>query len=761
MTQSSLRKADEKDLGYGQIFAILLRRRFYVLSVFFGILSTAIVLTIIEKPTYQSSMQLLVEPNYQGRTEQGAQQNPEDQFADSNVEVDNSTQLNLMRSTQLIQKAVDLLQPEYPEISVDGSENGIRKSLMLTQVVEKGADSKQVGTKIFQAVYVDDDRIKTQKVLKAIQRVYQDYNIEQQKLRLTKGLSFINEQLPQVQAKVDQAQAALEKFSRNHNLIAPELQSRDLVNALNTVRENQRINRVQLQNAQARYAALQQQSALTPRKALVASRLSQSYRYQNLLNEIQKTDLSLAQAQLKLTDTNPSVQSLQARRQSQLDLLRQELERIVAGVPEQQNDIEERPIAEGQLGQLDLNLAGQLVEAQVYLQSLMASAQGLAQAEQQLQAQVSPFPSLLVEYNRLQLDVQVNSNTLQQLLKARQELGLEFARGGFDWQVVEEPQPGKQISPNIKTNLLLGIVIGLISACTVAFIREALDDAVHTSDELKRQVSLPLLGITPELPQATRVSQPIANLSINRLPVMEPSMLQMVCWAPFRDSLDLIYKNIILLNDALSLKSLVVTSALAGEGKTTLALGLATTAARLHQRVLLIDTDLRRPSLHKQLNLPNDQGLSTLLTSNATLPSQTSIQYSESCIDVLTSGPTPADPVKLLSSPRMKELLAAFEQNYDLVLLDAPPVLGMVDAIQAASLCSGVVLVGRIGRVTRTEVVQATEMLSKSNVIGVIANGTSGPANSNVPYTDQKESLPLRLYPTLVPAKGATTGNLT
>jgi Mrp family chromosome partitioning ATPase len=98
----------------------------------------------------------------------------------------------------------------------------------------------------------------------------------------------------------------------------------------------------------------------------------------------------------------------------------------------------------------------------------------------------------------------------------------------------------------------------------------------------------------------------------------------------------------------------------------------------------------------------------------------------------------------------MKELMAVFEQNYDLVVLDAPPVLGLVDAIQAASLCSGVVLVGRIGRVTRTEVTQAAEMLSKSNVIGIVANGTSDHSYSNVPYTGQDENLSVRLYPTLV-----------
>jgi hypothetical protein len=227
---------------------------------------------------------------------------------------------------------------------------------------------------------------------------------------------------------------------------------------------------------------------------------------------------------------------------------------------------------------------------------------------------------------------------------------LELAQGGFDWQVVEEPQLGEQIGPSTKQNLLLGVVVGLILGCFAAFVREGFDDAVQNSDDLKKQVDLPLLGIIPELPQVKH-NGTIINLSLVKSQAMEPSISRMVCWPPFRDSLDLIYKNIRLLNYAFSLKSLVITSALAGEGKTTLALSLAITAARLHQRVLLIDTDLRRPSLHKQLNLPNEQGLSTLLTNDANLPSQTSIQPAGLYIDILTSGPTPTDPVKLLSSP--------------------------------------------------------------------------------------------------------------
>ncbi|MBD2095435.1 polysaccharide biosynthesis tyrosine autokinase [Trichocoleus sp. FACHB-591] len=725
LTESKLIEAADTDPGYGQLFAVLMRRRFWLLGVFSGVVSIAAVLTFLAEPIYQSSMQLLVESNYQSKKgENGSTEVP---FADATVEVDNATQLTLMRSSHLLQRAVKILKPQYPEITVAE----IQKSLVLTQLMED-----KVKTKVFQAVYTDSDPEKTKKVLQAIQKVYQDYNREQQQQRLSKGLSFITDQVPKVQRQVNQAEDALEKFRDRQNLIDPEAQSKALFDALNSVRQEQRTNQAQLKDMQARYVALQQQVKRSPQEALVASRLSQSSRYQTLLNELQKSELTLEQQRLRFKDFDPHIKSLLEQRQRQLGLLRAEVSRVLGTVPAQFNASGNDLLKAGQLGATDLTLITQLVEAQVNTRALQARGQSLSQTEQQLTAELKRFPRLLAEYGRLQPNVEVGRETLQQLLKAKQELALEIARGGFDWQVVEAAQLGTQIGPSLKQNLLLGAVAGLILGSVAAFVREGIDDAVHSSDELEKQVAVPLLGLIPAVPRSG-FSEPMLNLSFRKTPALAPATLQVVDWPPFRESLDLIYKNIQLLNSTFPFSSLVVTSALSGEGKSTLALGLAMSAARLHQRVLLIDADLRRPSLHKQLNLPNEQGLSTLLASDRPITEehsyiQPAIAYSN--ISILTAGPTPADPAKLLSSRRMVELISTFEESYDLVLLDAPPVLGIVDAILTASFCSGVLMVGRMGQVTRSELTQATNMLSKLNMVGVIANGAEMPANNYLPY---------------------------
>ncbi|NEP56744.1 MAG: polysaccharide biosynthesis tyrosine autokinase [Symploca sp. SIO2G7] len=734
VNDSNLQATIETDAGYGQLFAVLLRRRFWLLGVFCLVLPIAILNALNKPPVYESSMQLLVESNYQEKQE-GKEVAQE--FADSSVEIDYATQLNLMRSSNLVQQALDLLSPEYPDIKVDD----FTEDLNVSQL-EEGKDQE---TKIFEIVYTSDDPLKTQKALEAIQRVYQDYNLEQQKLRLSEGLAFINKQLPEARQNLVRAETALEQFRKNHNVIDPTEEAKAVSETLESIKSERQKIKADYQEAQASYNTRQQQLELSPQDALIASRLSQSSRYQALLDELQKTELALAEQRTTFTDEAPNVQQLLEQRQSQLTLLQGEVERVLGGTPIPSNISEEGLLREGQLVETDQKLAEELLTLQKQLLALQARDQSLAQTEQQLRGELARLPQLIADYNRLQPEVEIQSATLQRLLEAQQKLGIEIARGGFKWQVVEAPELGEQTGPNTKVDILLGVIVGLFLGGVAAFVREAVDDSVHTADDLKKQVAVPLLGIVPGLPLAS-ASRRIINLPFGKPKFTAPSLKQTVYWLPFRESLDLIYKNIQLLHSGSDISSLVVTSALAGEGKSTLVMGLALSAARLHQKVLLIDANLRHPMLHIQLDLPNEEGLSTLLADETTVPSPVRISPAGSNIDILTAGPIPTDPVMLLSSPRMKELMAKFEQTYDLVLLDTSPILGKVDAIEAASCCSGVVMVGRIDMITQSELMEAMAMLGKFNVIGMIANDGRKAKDNSAAYVEQYNSSSLRVY---------------
>lgn len=720
----SLPQQAETEPGYGHLLNVLVRRRNWVLGILIATLAATAGVTLLMRPTYRSTMQLMVDSNY--RTRQASPENPSFSYADPNVEIDNATQLNVMRSAQLLQRAIDDLKPRYSDLTVEK----LQKKLAVSTIQEQKGNEK-VNTSIFQVTYTDSNRTKTRDVLMALQNVYEQYNVAQQKQRLTRGLAFINEQIPQAETRVSQAESALERFRKSQDLIDPELQSKSLIESLSALQKDQQTNQATLASSQAQYSALQGQLNRDPRQASIAARLSQSSRYQALLNEIQKTEVALVQQKLRFTEKTPFVQTLLEQRQQQALLLRQEAQRVLGADAGALASAGGNLVSIGQLGENDLKFASGLIEAQVNFLAAQARDRTLAANLAQLKSELQRFPALLAEFNRLQPNVKINRETLERLLTAKQELGLEIARGAYDWQTLEQPRLGKKVGPSWLKNLLAGGVLGLMLGGGAALMRDSSDDSVRTSEDFAKQLPVPLLGLVPELP-LPELSLGSRSLPFGRSEVLDPSMMQVLHWAPFRESLDLIYKNLQLMTDGAPISSLVITSALAGEGKSTVALGLAISAARLHQRVLLIDADLRRPGLHKQLDLPNEQGLSTLLMSDRFLGTnavQNANTYSDLPISVLTAGPTPLDSVKLLSSKRMRDLMSMFEQSYDLVIVDAPPTLGIVDAILAASFCDGALLVGRMGRVTRHEVAEAANTLSRLNLLGIVANGASNPSS--------------------------------
>jgi len=728
----------ESAVDIRQLLTILLRRRFLIFGVSCAVMSVAIFLATIAKPKYQSSMQLLVSSNlYEGLQSRNIQGNTDSQFTDPNFQfVDYTAQLRLMLSTKLIQKAVNLLRPEYPDIKVEdilGKKGKQAKpgSLVVSQL-EAGTGLNKVPSQVFEITFKDEDPIKAEKILQALKKVYQDYNIEQQKQRLNKGLSFVNDRLPTIKQEVIKSENNLEQFRQKHNLLDPEAQSKILLDSLANTQKQLQSTRAQLQDVRARYENLQRKMAASPQNGLISSRLSQSTRYQTLLNEIQKTELALAQERLRYTETSPAIAKLTQQRQNQVSLLRQEIGRSLGDRAPTTPQSGKSLLTQGQMGEVDLKLLEELIEVQTASLGLVANEQSLAKSEQQLRSELAKYPTLIAEYNRLLPEVETNRKTLQQLLQAQQSLGLQIAQGGFDWQVLEEPQPGIYMGSGRTLRLAGGAVIGPILGIAIALIWEMFNDAIYSSQQLQKLTNLRLLGRVPKL-SSLRIKKRLRTLFLLQLgsftSAYRDKQLNVYTRLPSHENLDMIYQNIQISNPY-AFKSLMVTSALPKEGKTTIAIGLALSAARMHRRVLLIDANMRQPHLHNILELSNDWGLSLLLLDETNNGVPDYIQPIHPAIDVLTAGPTPEDTVKLLTSRRMKELIDIFEQTYDLVLIDAPAILGTVDARILATYCHQIVLVARMGQVTTTELIQATEILGKLNLVGIIANEPNNSAKA-------------------------------
>ncbi len=714
--------------GIKRLLIILLRRRYLILGISCVVMSVVSLMAIINKPTYQSSMQILVSSrSNEGINSSNNQENAESALTNPTSRVGDSTiQLKLMLSSKLIQKAVDLLRPSYPNITLENINVDHKKDknapLNVTQL-DVGTGVNRVISQVFEISFKDQDPVKTKKVLQALEKVYLDYNTQQKQKHLHKGLAFVNARLPEIKKKLSQSQNRLDEFRRKHNLLNPEVQNKILLESLADVQKHLQTTSAQIEDVQARYSNLKQTMASSSHNYLISAN---SAHYQALLNEIQKTESVLAQEQKRYTDASPIVQGLKQQRQSQIALLQKEIGQF----PDNKiinSSLQDLLLSPEQMSGVDLKLMEEVIQTQTKALGLIANQKSLIESEQKLRSELSKYPSLIAEYNRLLPEVETNRKTLEKLLQEQQSLGMKIAQEGFDWEILEAPNLGIDISNSRLLLLLGGVIIGPILGVFAAIGWAIFHQSIYSVQELQRLTNLRLLGSVPKI-SMNGIKSKLPNLSLYGQRNLAPLMTETSARLPYHEALEIIYQNIQILKYPFPLKSLMLTSTLAGEGKTTLALGFAASAAHMHQRVLLIDANLRRPSLHKRLELSNEWGLSLLLVDDTNTHISDYIQPIHPLIDILTAGPLAEDAVKLLSSERMKELIACFEQTYDLVLIDAPEILDVVDARIIGPLCSGIVMVGRIGQVTQDELIRAKEIFSKLNLIGIVANEVKYPA---------------------------------
>ena len=179
------------------------------------------------------------------------------------------------------------------------------------------------------------------------------------------------------------------------------------------------------------------------------------------------------------------------------------------------------------------------------------------------------------------------------------------------------------------------------------------------------------------------------------------------------------------LNSDQPINSLIVSSSVPGDGKSTVAYNLAKIASTMGKRVLLVDTDLRRPQVHKLLEINNLWGLSNLISSNMDVKQVIQEIPTINNLSVVTSGPIPPDPGRLLSSEKMRQLMEYFHQSFDLVIYDSPPILGLVDVRLIAPHTNGLIIVARMNQTDKSALLQVQDSLKTYpiNVLGLVLNG--------------------------------------
>ena len=315
------------------------------------------------------------------------------------------------------------------------------------------------------------------------------------------------------------------------------------------------------------------------------------------------------------------------------------------------------------------------------------------------------------ERTRLETSLAQYRSTYSTLVASYQQVRIAESQA-LNNIVVAEPavNPETPIRPRVMTNTLLAAIVGLLLALGTAFLVEYLDDTVKTPDDVSRVSGLSTLGAIARLKDIDGTRQLIAWLRTK---------------APESEAYRTLRTNIQFSSVDKPIRSLLVTSSSPGEGKSTTTANLAVVLAQTGQRVIAVDTDLRRPVLHKVFGVPNNMGLTTALLGGDTAPIESYLQPTEiDSLSVLTSGPIPPNPSELLGSNRMGHLVERLTEAADIVIFDSPPVLAVTDAAVMGRQVDGVLLVADAGHTREHALAGATAELQKTgtNLLGVALN---------------------------------------
>jgi capsular exopolysaccharide synthesis family protein len=330
-----------------------------------------------------------------------------------------------------------------------------------------------------------------------------------------------------------------------------------------------------------------------------------------------------------------------------------------------------------------------------------------------------------IEYTLLKRDVESNRQLYEGLLEKLKEAGVSAGLKSNNFRIVDSARPpGGPIEPNVPRNLMFSIVLGLASGIGLAFMLEGLDNTVRTTEQAQVISGLPPLGMIPLGSKSTRDGPNAKRLVLAASKEAVELVTQARPQSQMAESYRALRTSLLLSNLGAPPKVIMITSALPQEGKSTTSINCAVVLAQKGVRVLLIDADLRRPSIHKTLGMGPRSGLSNVLTGSATLEQTISRTSVLPNLFVLPAGTPPPNPAELLASTQMRDLLLQLRDQYDHIVVDTPPTLSVTDAVVLSPRADAIVLVIRSGQTTKHALRRSRDILAQVNakVAGVLLN---------------------------------------
>lgn len=709
---------------------LILRRRWLpALTIFVSVLTLGIISTNFKKPIYSASAELL----YKRVNPTSSLVNPtRGENYQSNYTVKNdplTTQSTIFRSKLIVQKTLAQLhwrdQENKPLTTEDFLENFDVKTIN--------------GTDLLSISYQSPNPQKATQAVNTIISVFLKQNVAANRAELVAARKFLEEQLPQAKTTVAKAELALRNYKQTNKIASLETEAPKVVELVNQIQQQIVNSKAEIAKISNQSDVLRQKLGMNSERATLITNLSQSPAIQEVIQKLQQAESDLAQEQTRYTDSNPKVIELKEKVVALNNLLNQRIKQI-------SGDRVELIYGNFQNGQLQQELTSDLIQLEATNGGLVNQIAQLSQLEKNYQDRLDTFPRLEQQLKALQRELEVSQSTYALLLQKFQEVRIAENQNTGDFRVVSQAfVPDKPVPYKAVSYLASGLLATLLAAATI-YLLETLDKSIKTLEEAKQIFGYTWLGIIPAVDksQLPKLPEKQADSLVPKLFVGDYSAFAV------SESFRMLQSNLRFLSCDRKIKTIVVTSSVAQEGKSTIAANLAAAMAQVGHKVLLIDADLHNPIQHRTWDLYNSCGLSNLIAER--IDPRSAIKEVMLNLDVLSAGVIPPSPVTLLDSQRMRDLINFFANRYDFVIIDTPALSFAPDASIIGRIADGILLVVKPGVINQTNAKFTKEVLEQSgqNVLGLVFNSVNPNLESHGYYYHILEHKPIKERPKLL-----------
>ncbi len=570
-------------------------------------------------------------------------------------------------------------------------------------------------TDVINITYKAKDAQQAKDVVDALMAVYLKDTLDKQATETRNASAFVASQLPGGEAKLLQAESDLRQFKEAHNIVDLSQEAELLGKGLAGLKDQMVGVAAELNGVSNQAQQLQSNFQLSFGQTVAVSTLSKSPEIRGALDELATLEQELAEAQKIYLPNHPSVSSLRYEQGLLEATIASQLEQFVgAQVSVPKGLLEDRGTRE--------TLLESYIGLEISRLKLSEQLATLQQANVEYANRASLLPQLEATQAQLLRNVDVARKNYQSLLQKFQDVQLAENKTSRNAEIAQPAiLPDSKGSTGKVMFVGTGMMMGLLLASLAIVIAELRDGSLKTLRDIKGSFDYPLLGVIPTGNLSRRFSQRDLELQQFKhfLDDGEASFLNEAYW--------MIQENIRFLSARRALKTIVVTSAVAAEGKSMVAANLAATMARQGRRVLIIDADLRHPVQQTLWALGSDPGLSNILCQGLTeFQPQQSPDIEN--LKVLVAGAPVESPLRLLASKRMYSLVRATADYFDHIIIDAPPLLQAADALPLGRMSDGMLLVTRPGVINRNYSAIAQELLQKHEqvILGLVVNGVNG-----------------------------------